>query len=239
LIWYSTSGGRGLGQILAAQAAFTIYNELAFTPIGLAGLHDSSTYFDPGDGGALPFMTDVRALAREPNAVLQVDPVDLNGEQAYVIEWPGNLPHPMHRVWLSAEKNLCLLKCEVYRLNNTGEYAVLTRSVNSDFEEVKPRLYLPKRSTFQALGIEGQTPGQTKELELVSVDLAVPVNEDHFLLDFPEDIHVLRTVFSWGDHKLTVENATFEKIRIFIAVGFLIMLAAIVIFVFRSRRGVR
>ena len=238
-IRYSTSGRPGSGQILSPQPDSAIYDQLVYSPIGLAGLHDSSSVYTPGSGSGFPLMTDIRALALEPDAVLHTESETLDGAEAYVIEWPKTAPRPDQRWWLSADGNLSLLKYESYRLDTAGEYVTLTRSTNRDFGEILPGLYVPKRSEFQRLAFDPQLPPQTIALELISIDLAVPVKDSDFLLEFPEDIHVLRTVFSWREHRWSVENATFEKARIIVSIGFLVMFAALVILVFRSRRGAR
>jgi hypothetical protein len=238
LIWYPTSGGRGLGQIMSPQSASEIHSEMHYSSLALAGLLDSSIFNVKENGSLSVEPTDVRALVLHQEAVLLADPGTLDGKQAYVIEYPKSAPHPGRRLWLSADERLSLLKCEAYLPNAARENVPLTRTINRDFSEVRPGLFLPKRSEFQVLGIEGQLPPSTKQFEFVSIDIAVPVTDGDFLLEFPDNIHVLRN-FSWGERRWSIENATFQKVQIIIGICLLIMVATIGFVIFRSLRRVR
>ncbi|MCC6694548.1 MAG: hypothetical protein IT365_02855 [Candidatus Hydrogenedentes bacterium] len=237
--WRSIShGGRGIGQIVSPRPASQIHSEMYSSPLALAGLLDNSLFEAQGDRLYSADPTDVRTLALQPEAALLASPEMLDGKQAYVIEYPKSNPHPQFRIWVSADEKLSLLKSEAYLPSRNGDYVLLTRTINRDFTEVCPGLFLPKQSEFQALGFEGQAPPSTQQFELVSIDVAVPVTDQDFLLEFSDGMIVQR-IFTWGDKNWSIDNGFYQTLRILVGVCLLIMVGTVGFVVYRSLRKVR
>lgn len=229
-------GGRGIGQIMSPYSAQGIHLDMIWTPLALAGLLDSSVFEAQGDRSLVAGPSDIRALALKPDSALLANPETLDGKQAYVLEWPKSKQHPKVRLWLSADEKLSLLKGELYLPNAKGEYLLRSRTINRDFSEVRPGLFLPTQSEIQFPGIEA--PPSTHQYEFVSIDIAVPVTDQDFLLEFSDGMLVNRR-FTWGEKDLFIENWIYEKLRILVGVCLLIMAGTVGFVVYRSLRKVR
>lgn len=182
---FSADGKSGSGNMRPKLAPMEAYSTNAYTPLGLAGLHDSHSVA-PGDTSN--FMTDICALAHDTRSRLVEEPVVLDGEKTYVIEWPAGAPQPLLRFWLSADKNLALLKYESLG-NSQGRGSPDIQVVNTDFTEVAPGLFLPRKSEFRRAE-SAALPSQVITLEVISYELGVPVSAEDCRVSFPNGVHV-------------------------------------------------
>ncbi|HIJ74909.1 MAG TPA: hypothetical protein HPP83_12485 [Candidatus Hydrogenedentes bacterium] len=89
---FDVHGSPNEGSIQAPPTIPHARDQISYNPVALAGLLDSSSYWEPGASGDIPFMTDVSALARDPQARVLEDPVPINVARAYVVEWPDRAP---------------------------------------------------------------------------------------------------------------------------------------------------
>ena len=133
-------------------------------------------------------MSDVRALVKDPRAVLLEDPILLDGEEVQILEWPAGEPHPRFRFWLSKTRNFALLKCVCF-LDEQGEHVPWIETRNTDFEEVAPGLFLPRTSEFHRREMRGLS-AQVMTMESVAYELKVRTTPDDFRVAFPEGIGV-------------------------------------------------
>ena len=183
---FTNNGIPESGILQSASEAVAFYDALTYTPLGLAGLHDSARRDDLE--GYLPFMSDVRALVKDPRAVLLEDPILLDGEEVQILEWPAGEPHPRFRFWLSKTRNFALLKCVCF-LDEQGEHVPWIETRNTDFEEVAPGLFLPRTSEFHRREMRGLS-AQVMTMESVAYELKVRTTPDDFRVAFPEGIEV-------------------------------------------------
>jgi hypothetical protein len=181
------------GSVLEPLSPSQAYSANNFSPVNLAGLHDSSSYWQPGAGGLQPFMTDIRALARDPESRLLPEQVQLDGEKAYVIE-QGEANAVRLRVWLSAEKNLNLLKYESYIHDQSGNWTPMHSVTNSEYSEVEPGLWLPGKSESRNLNEKwaADNPGiiQLQTFEFLSLETQVQTTDDDFRIAFPPGLMI-------------------------------------------------
>ncbi len=179
---FTNNGIPEFGTLQPARKAVAFYDALTYTPLGLAGLHDSAQRDDLE--GDLPFMSDVRALVKDPRAVLLEDPILLDGEEAQILEWPAGEPHPRFRLWLSKTRNFALLQCVCF-LDEQGEHVPWIETRNTDFEELAPGLFLPGKSEFHRREMRGLSE-QVMTIESVTYELKVRTSPDDFRIAFPD-----------------------------------------------------
>ena len=206
-LMFSDSGNPVSGLIVSSRR-ISLYGSLVYTPVGLSGLHGK---FAAGFDTAR-FMSDIAALAADPRSKLVADAVSLDGETMYVVEWPGEAEHTLFRFWLSAEKNLALVKYESYFANNG--YQVYTRVLNSGFVEVAPDLFLPNESVFEVLPVAEDKRSQTITVKLESCALDVEVASTDFRVDFPLGVIVQdETIDGWVPFLIIVVRIFDQKRR--------------------------
>jgi hypothetical protein len=232
---FTNDGKPHMGTIRPASSPSSAYDQIMFTPIGLAGLHDSSPFFTVGTGNT--YMSDIRALAQDPQAVLSKEPVTLQGEKAYLVEWPADAPHPTYRFWLSTTKNLALLKCESYILNNSGVYEMLVQTTNEDFVEITSGLFLPRKSEFRRPERQ-ELSAQVMTIEAISFDLNIAASPDDFSVYFPDGTHVNnRTIgikYREGGMLSLVANNVGDLVGAVCLIVVVLVLVFFITFVFRK-----
>lgn len=179
---FDAMGKPAHGSIAGARPHDGVYQ---YTPVGLAGLHDTSNA--PGAGTA-EFLSDIRALAQDSRTRLVEEPVSVDGEAAYLLEWPKEGEHPMMRFWLSADKGLALLKYESY--DRSAGNRTSTRVRNSEFLEAVPGVFLPQHSEFSVLPAPPDNSRQTVTVQLMSHALNTDVSPTDLRLAFPEGLPV-------------------------------------------------
>ena len=186
----------GKSGLIRPMSTADAYNQGLYTPVALAGLHDSSSFYtpDPTDGVCVSPM-DMRAFLRAPETTLFSETVRLNNEEACVLEYQKVEGSPLIRVWLSIEKNFTLLKAETSMQNRNGESVVVTHMVNSDFEEVAPGLYIPHEAEFRndtsAMLFDGKPePVRITRCVLDRLTPNAASAPDSFRLVFPDDVIV-------------------------------------------------
>lgn len=214
---FTSKGAPNTAAIKPANRPFEAWDKILYSPIGLAGLHDSSRCTAPGDSGT--FSNDIAALARHPRSRLVEEPVMLGDEKAYLIEWPAGVPHPSKRAWLSADKNFALLRYESYDPDESGKYQTLTQEINTDFVEVTPGLFLPRKSEFRCAE-DSQIPAQVISITAISYDLGIQISPEDIRLTFPDGVRVddqiSGTKYVMGDHtnlKTLLDNDTKKLAR--------------------------
>lgn len=185
---FTTSGKPAGGRIMPRKAPGEAYSTISFSPTGAAGLHDSSRCSGPADPNY--FLTDIAAFARNTDSRLLEEPVMLGDEKAYLIEWPAASPRPLKRAWLSANKNLALLKYESYFLRSEfGEFEPGVQTTNTDFVEVTPGLFLPRKSEF-FFPDNADNPAQVQAITVISYDMNVRIAPEDIRLQFPDGVRV-------------------------------------------------
>lgn len=170
-------------------------NTCIYTPVSLAGLTDTSA--NP-EMGTPRFMIDIRALAADEKTRLLDEPVLLNGEPAWVLEWPATSEYPIFRFWLSAERDYAFLQYETYDHAVPGKPRPNTRLVNSAFEEVAPGIHLPRKSVFQVLAVNRSNPGQTTDVRLQTIDVGLETTPADFHVEFPDGLPIHDRRFGVG-----------------------------------------
>ncbi len=186
VLQFTNAGTPDMATIRPADEPPAFYNALVCTPLGLAGLHDSAQCVNLE--GLRPFMSDVRALSHDSKTVLIKDPVVLDGEEAYLLEWPAGELHPQFRFWLSKTMNLALLKY-AYFSEEQGEFLPWIETRNTDFEEVAPGLFLLRKSEFRRREMRG-LPGLVMTVETVSYAFEVVTSPHDYRVAFPQGIRV-------------------------------------------------
>ncbi|MBI2435302.1 MAG: sigma-70 family RNA polymerase sigma factor [Candidatus Hydrogenedentes bacterium] len=120
------------GTIMAPAKGFVTYDDLFYSPVGLAGFLGRSVTWD---GSILP--SDVEAFARRPQARVD-DTASIDGQPAYLIEWqnPNSPLGFSFSLWLSRDKNFSLLQCTYGNRNQAGDWLRKFEIKNADFQEL-------------------------------------------------------------------------------------------------------